>query len=259
MNTDIRATSMRSNKLMTLILKFFEPLYSYSRLVLELFIRRNMGWRYFSWPAVYTLAAILVILPMAFYKIVEFQMSFFDHYINQARLDAFKVRYILWYPFVGVFLVMAFIRSREIKKAEIMYPNRSTKYAGDTYITVLLIKFNIKASSRMIETFYEPAFFFIIGFVLVLFNQSLGTLIMFASFFYRLSYVQAYVKGDHFIADRKDAGQGGVDVIQEMYGDMETSPNGRQKFHSTKPNVSVPIISNNNDSPSQNDEPMVAQ
>ncbi len=49
MNRDIRANQERSNVLLTVILNIIpSSVYSYSRLLLEVFIRKNMGRRYFS-------------------------------------------------------------------------------------------------------------------------------------------------------------------------------------------------------------------
>jgi hypothetical protein len=217
-----------------------------------------MGERYFSWPAILTLGVILAIMPTVFQKILEWKMSFFDNYVDQSRLDAYKARYILWYPFIAAFLIMGFIRSREVPKASVQGLNKSSKYAGDSLIPGLLRSLKIQASPRQIETFYEPAFFFLIGVIFTLVGQSLGTLLIFASIFYRLSYVKAYKDGDNFILDKADAALGAEDVHTELHGELETSPNGRQKFHAEKPKITRRRGDNAEQIPPDNDEPMIA-
>lgn len=64
--------------------------------------------------------------------------------------------------------------------------------------------FGVKGNRRMIEVFLEPALFFLIGVVLWIIGQWLGILLVYASLWYRSSYIHAYAVGDHFVMDKID-------------------------------------------------------
>lgn len=199
-NLYFRNVLRRHNVLGEAISNFFLGLASYPRLLLEVFIRKNFGDRYFSIASVITVAVVLLFLPMVT-----------DQYINGVRAHLITLsnsmsEHKTWYLFILLFLVFSAIRYFEIKKNPSVFDfGRFSLSSGDINPLFFKIRFSGKKPSvRMIETVYEPALFFILGLLLRLMDDSLGPLLVWCSIFYSLGYVGAYKRGDDFVKDKID-------------------------------------------------------
>lgn len=188
----------RTNHLKVGILSFFLMLASWPRLLLEVFVRKNFGERYFSVAAVITLFGILAFFPM----VRGFaRMTYYGGISFWANVTADPT----WYMFLVAFLIASFFRYREVKRNPSVFDfARFSLSQGE-----INPAFHIKAlgdypNPRTISTVLEPAFFFIIGLVLLLFKQDVGVLIMVCSVFYGLSYYGSYYMGDQYLMDKID-------------------------------------------------------
>jgi hypothetical protein len=101
---------------------------------------------------------------------------------------------------------MSLERDKEVKRLPSVFDfARFSLSTGEIHTQILAFQWQgKKVDIRTIETVVEPALFFFIGILLKLFGQSVGTLLVVCSIFYSLSYVAAYVMGDHFVMDKID-------------------------------------------------------
>ena len=197
-NSYYRNVSGRGNALKTAILDLALAFSSYPRLLLEVFIRKNFGQRYFSLSSVITLIVILAAFPFIS------PSTIFHHYAQDG--ESIFPAYLLWYVFLAAFLLLGIKRHREIVLGPSVYNfEKYSLFSGE--INPFIRNFEIngkKANIRVIETIYEPALFFIAGLFLMLIHQKLGGLLVGCSILYSLSYMGAYNLGDHFIMDQID-------------------------------------------------------
>lgn len=194
MNTSIKIVSKRRNVLLDSLLNLFSPFYSHSTLLLEVFVKRNMGRRYFSIMLVITIIIILGVLPPVVFLIHDFLSGLAN---NNVEWDSYKKGNITWYLLIGAFAVASAFRWRETVKKPMMGLHQQTTYTGDSTIQSLLEK-TIKKSipMRWIETFFEPLIFLLIGSGLRYFDQPVGYVLIFASAMHFLSNVAAYRRAD---------------------------------------------------------------
>lgn len=168
------------------------------RLVLETFIRSNMGKRYYSFRQ-----ALLVLLVMLGW----FAFSQFKILVNVSDLPPhyFLMYYGSYLLFMLCFLVFAIIRKIEA--------SRNKGYSLGMGLPLHLfykIKFKgVPLTPRIIETIAEPLFCFCIGLVLCFLGQAIGPLIMLCSVFYAISYICAYKFADEVFMDMQDAQERG--------------------------------------------------
>lgn len=259
MNTSIRMTQKRQNKLFLLILASMKVFYSYSRLLLEVFIRKDMGIRYFTRSAFYSLAGILMVMPTVFNQLHTWLAYINPGFIYDWQISAYKARYISWYVFVAFYLIAGFFRLAETKRLPSQPLIKPTDDSGDSIIfdiSTKVLKWNL--TPRRIETLIEPGLFLIIGYILYLFSQSVGTLLMFASVCYSLSYFMAYKLADEKIYDDADKILSQKLKADVVVGQAKFDGEKPQKFHSDKPKVNVPLQSNSSKNTGQNDEPLMA-
>ena len=188
----------RRNIIKEALLNFFLGLSSYPRMMLEVFIRRNQGERYFSFSSAITLAIILGCLPFFFLSAIS--------RLRGGYGGQFWGMFLTWYAYLAGFLFMAIKRREEIKRLPSVFDfarfSLSTGLIDPQFLTLELNgrRFNV----RTIETVIEPGVFFIFGFVLWMAGQPIGLMLVIASIFYSLSYVAAYHQGDNFVMDHID-------------------------------------------------------
>lgn len=207
-------------------------LLSYPRTLLEVFIRKNMGERYFSIGQTIFIFLVLAFLPYYLAPMFNAASYLKDTYniglwsykgnewgliLSSSTRDQFFenldiklpytiARFTSWYIFLVLFLIASRKRQLEINHLpSVLDGGRSTVYSGD--IHPLFINFRWQGNAfdiRRIETFLEPLFFFISGLVLVIFGQVIGYVLIISSFAYRFNAHINYKLGDEFIMDLMD-------------------------------------------------------
>jgi hypothetical protein len=228
-NIYFRNVIKRENVAKKILLHIFYQLASFPRLVLEVFIRKNFGERYFNLASVLSVALIIALLPAVLYNLPT---------ANGHGFWPFLVRYATWYVFLGLFLYHCWQRWREIQKSSSSFDfTRFSLYAGDInpWFQKIRLSGTGEPSIRTIETLYEPGIFFVGGVVLWVFGQSIGVFICIASVFYSLSYVAAYWQGDNFILDRIDEIIFNEEMARAFVDDMPAEDTRGVRFHTRKP------------------------
>jgi len=204
-NLYYRTVHKRSNRIKEFFLGLFSAISSGPRLLLEVFIRRNFGERYFSFSGAIILTFILALLPIA----AAFGFNILLNWLGGGEAytgGTFLLRYLTWYVFLAAFMYMAIQRRNEIKRLPSVFDmerySLSTGVIHPAFGNVIIR--GKKVDTRVIETLLEPLFFFTIGAVLWVFGQAVGILIISCSIIYSLSYVADYRTGDHFVMDKID-------------------------------------------------------
>lgn len=190
-NLYYEAIFRRSNVFKELLLGFFFTISSWPRLILEVFLRKNMGERYFSLFHVVLISLFLFGIPLAIFS---------KGYGSPTR--AFK-ELPVWYSFLVLFLIASYFRNREIARLPSVFDfERFSLSTGIPYafFKELLPRTNI----RQISTLLEPALCFLIGLFLFWLEKPVGILIILCSIIYSLSYAASYHQGDNFVMDQID-------------------------------------------------------
>ncbi|MBT1689875.1 hypothetical protein [Dawidia soli] len=174
---------------------------SWPRLLLEVFLRRDMGERYFSLASAITIATLLAVGPVA-----DSLFSFLFMKRHVFIWPSLNWDMISWYAFIAAFISFSLKRNREIKRdANTFDFSRFSLSSGEIDPWFSEVKlFGRVATPRSIETLYEPGMCFLAGVGLVLLWQPVGYLIIVCSILYSLSYVAAYRIGDNFVLDKAD-------------------------------------------------------
>lgn len=203
-----RAVAIRST-----IVSFCLGMGSYPRLLLEVFIRKNFGHRYFTFADALILSVTVSIIPI--FSFLKYKLLLF---IYTSRFNTnqempffswvdFTRNYLLWYAFVGYFLWVSYQRKKEIKVniSEFDF-TRYSLYSGDFHPKLVKIKvpFYKQTTIRQTQIFVEPAPFFAIGIVLIIFGQPLGWLLFICSIVYSCFYTGAFAIGDSYVYDMID-------------------------------------------------------
>ncbi|GCC49834.1 hypothetical protein SanaruYs_00480 [Chryseotalea sanaruensis] len=171
------------------------------KLILEVFIRKNFGERYFTFWSAIKATLVLAVLPLF---ILYFPRIFF---IPKFRLQPiqwpdFFWSYATWYVFTIAFLIVAYKRHEETRRRSNEYDfETDSLYAGDIHPRFLKNKTFGEPNIKTIETLSEPAFFFVIGIALIIFGQSLGMLLVLCSILYSWNSRLQYKIGHHRTLD----------------------------------------------------------
>jgi hypothetical protein len=193
--TYYRDVLQRKGALSEKIASIINGICSYPRLLLEVFIRRNFGQRYFSMLHVWIVTLFCGSIPLLTGKLFFKRLHGMDDVIQH---------FWDWYLFLGLFLVFSFIRRSEIKSdPEVKDFSKYSLYEGD----VANFFWNLGGrawSPRQVETLLEPGAFFLIGLVLLFIGLPVGGLILVSSVMYSFGYSIAYNQGDHYILDLID-------------------------------------------------------
>lgn len=191
-----RKTYKRRNIIKASLYNFCYGIGSWPRLLLEVFIRRNFGERYFKLSLSIILAALLAIGPVA-YRLYEGE-----------RLNAgFLGRYFTWYAFIGLFIYVCIQHHKAQKRSPGVFDFARFSYsAGTVNPRFWEIRFPVwlstsKPTCRHIETLFEPGVFLLAGLFLWICRQPLGVLLMVCSVIYCISYLAAYAAADDEIMD----------------------------------------------------------
>lgn len=202
-NLYYRTTYRRENILFNLVLGLFRMIASYPRLLLEVFLRKNFGQRYFRLSSVITVIFILGVYPVLSSQSARFLRKFG---FVASEQGSFMSQYFLWYAFLIAFGYMGWKHYISNKKNSAVFDfNHFSLSSGDTNPLFLKVKIpHIKTSTRLVECVLEPALFLGAGIVLWLIGQKLGVLLTVSSIVYAFSYIDAYRQGDNFVFDKID-------------------------------------------------------
>lgn len=172
---------------------------SWPRLLMEVFLRKNFGERYFSLLTVVMLGIFLFFVPIAIDSVASF-------YNGGTTVTHIILKNITWYLYLAGLIYVSLQRQKEIKREKGTYDfAKFSAYDGDINSFFTDLKIGSKPlTRRQISIFVEPAFLLAIGIVLTLCLQKIGLLIVFCSLCYAAGYQGDYIRGDHFILDTID-------------------------------------------------------
>lgn len=197
-NLYFRNTVRRQNVLRDFFLSIFSMFSGYPRLMIEVFIRKDFGERYFKISSAITAFIIFAATP--------FLLQRFEDAGEEETRRSHVAGNLALYIYLGLFIVFSIKRHMETRHNPSVYDTEKYSLYGGT-IHPLFEKIRIsgkKPSIRLIETVLEPLPFFIAGVILWMLNQSLGILLVASSIFYSLSYVALYNQGDNYVMDMLD-------------------------------------------------------
>lgn len=226
-NLYYRSTFKRFNVFKSSILGLAWAMASYPRLLLEVFIRRDFGHRYFSLSSCITIFVILALLPMARP----------GYGFSPDTLYYLIFEQPLWYIYLVAFLVFSIKRHKELKVKPGHYDGKwFSMSTGEIHDWFFELKFKGKPfSNRTIEIWLEPAPFFLAGLILILLQSSLGILLVACAIAYNLSYSAAYASGDGIIWDIID-NKLMVDATEKYYVDDEDTEGTKGvRFYTNRP------------------------
>jgi hypothetical protein len=231
-NLYYRTMYKRSNVFKSFSVNVFQFLASYPRLLLEVFIRRNLGERYFTFFGSIVMAFILAVLPLFLTGVI----GLFGR-TRSFEFTSFITGNLTWYVFLAAFVFFALKRREEIKRNPSVFDfGRFSLSSGEHHPLFYQIKRGgIPPNPRTVETLLEPLFFFIIGLVLVLFGQLVGWLILVCSVLYGLSYRGAYKLGDDFVMDKIDEQIANEETFNAFVADQEPRLTRGMRFYGRRP------------------------
>lgn len=176
------------------------------RMLIEVFIRRDFGARYFRISTAVATFLFLSYLPSilpAFDPIV-WMSSILGSGPSGEYVIKHYLGYITWYIYLTLFLVMSIRHFIAIKRGPSVL--NFEKYSLDSgRVHDVFKRVDLGRSEeeklRIIECWLEPFPFFVAGLVLQLLGQHLGWLLMFSAVTYSVSYYAAYRAGDDYVMD----------------------------------------------------------
>lgn len=234
-NLYFRKVIKRKNKVNDFIFDFFSAIASYPRILLEVFLRKQFGERYFKISSAVTAAIFTALFPFIF----EFVATFFSgrRYYGGSNSDSLSTDFTPYAIFILLFLVFTCIRSIEIERRPSSFNFGYFSYSmGQLNPLFYKIKIFGKAPSpRFIETFYEPLVFFLLGVLFYLFGSSFGVFLIVCSICYSISYMAAYAVGDDFVLDHIDEMLMNQEVESSFVNDEDISKTKGVRFYANKP------------------------
>jgi hypothetical protein len=194
---------------------------SWPKSVLDVFLRRNMGERYFT-----LFKSILIFLALWFIPI-GMKNLYFSEMISSTS----------YYFFLILYAIMSGVRYMEIRRKPSVFDFAKFSLSrGIPYDIFLRIKlFGKPLSQRTIEVYVEPLLCFIIGVILIVLQQGpVGALIILCSISYFVCNSISAIHGDHFIMDKIDEILLSRDLNTIFLNDEELSPK-QVPFFTRKP------------------------
>tara|TARA_R110000868_G_scaffold1211_4_gene9403 strand:- start:18319 stop:19080 length:762 start_codon:yes stop_codon:yes gene_type:complete len=187
-------------------LSFFYSICSVPRLLLEVFLRKNMGSRYFSFG--------LSIILFSFFLVTLLFSAF-------SKAAAYSALGSNGYA-LGIFGILFFVFANK-RRSEINSDPTHVSFDEFSLSTGELTgwfksKKENGASLRTIEIWLEPLPFLVGGLVLLLFpiSRLLGLIFLLCSILYSLSYMGAYALARDFIMDKIDEKIAGEEMGQAL-------------------------------------------
>lgn len=207
------------NVINTKVVPAFLQIICLPKLVVEVFIRRRMGERYFSSVWAVLAGIILYWLPDPLYKIYHWHDTptyfvFFTGYVIMSVYTYFEIRRA---PSVFDF------------KRFSLDPGKSLPFFHRIKI------FGKTPTQRTIDVYLEPLLCLLVGFLLILGSQYMtGTVIFICSLCHFISNLSFAIRGDHFIMDKIDQIICNQDLSETFVQDRDMSPRG-VPFYAQKP------------------------
>lgn len=224
----MRKSMQRGNVIKTSILSIFRLFTCYPKLLIEVFIRRRFGERYFSFSTSLILAFLLAVYPVIAVKISNLSITKMDRLrasmsgINEPEASILP-DYLTWYIFIAVFVYVCWRHQQEKRRLPNTYDFALlSTFSGIVYQGFFSMKMphGRPVTIRDIECYIEPALFFCIGFLLYLIGQNLGELLMICSLFYSMNYIAEYTEGDHAMLTIIDQMIVNKNMEQVIFGDV---------------------------------------
>lgn len=238
-NLYYRTVFQRQNLFKKFFLDLFLSIASYPRLLLEVFIRKNFGERYFSFATAITIAILLALFPLASSKLGSLFSGGYGYgrYGNHDSGISWS-KFATWYVFLAAFVFFSYKRWQEVKRNPSVFDfGRFSLCTGDIHPFFFGLKIGGKPISvRAIEILCEPSVFFAAGILLWLLSQPLGGLLVFSSIFYALGYAGAYRNGDNFVMDKIDEMILNQETERAFIEDEATENTRGVRFYAKKPN-----------------------
>lgn len=241
-NLYFRTMYRRRNLLKEAVFGLFNAISPYPKLAMEVFIRKNFGERYFNLASAITVAAILLLLPMALHKGSALPMlvtggGYPGYGTGGEGQPSFWGKYATWYLYLVAFVYFSVKRWKEVRHNPSVFDfERFSLYSGDIDSRFFRPPFIKNTPTvRRVEILYEPALFFIIGLFLWLLGQSLGWLLVIGSIIYSISYAAMYKQGDDFITDKIDEMILNEELEDALVGDLDASQTRGVRLYFDKP------------------------
>lgn len=217
-NTSVRATIQHRKLPLWFFVCYRASLYF--RLLLETFIRKDFGQRYYSFTRCLKVAFALAVIPLFLWFPTLHYLSLLFWGSSSSNIDTptnFWGDYASWYAFIAAFLICAIKR-----KSEAMRNSDHTLGLGRIHPLFGRIRlFGKLLNPRFVETVAEPFVTFFIGWLLYKLGQRIGTVIMVSSVFYSISYMYAYRSADEDLMDAHDAKYRGDIYRDALLGEKE--------------------------------------
>ncbi len=228
---------------------------SFPRTLLDVFIRKDMGERFFSFGNAGLMFIVLAYIPYGYrYEIDYFTAvgrmstaSFSEVHdimmqqgvgrFNEFDWGSFLLHNGTWYLFLIAFGYQCLQRRKEIKRLPSVFDlGRSSVDPGKIHPIFESFKWNGKPFDlRDIETILEPFFFFLIGLGLIMLQQTVGYLILLSSVGYWMSYRISYFQGDQFIMDTIDEMLFSKEKANAFIGDKDSQDANGVRYYGRKP------------------------
>ncbi|MEP7218859.1 MAG: hypothetical protein ABI876_08070 [Bacteroidota bacterium] len=170
------------------------------QMLIEAFLRKDFGERYFRLSAAINYSIILALWPYIWQAFSPTRL-FLLH-----TEPIYWPGYITWYIYLVLFLAVSFRHHQTMKRTPGVYDfARFSHSRGRIHAAFFKINvFGHPPAVRTVECWLEPALAFFAGFLLLYLYQYLGLLLMFSAVVYSISYCAAYNRGDSFVMDKID-------------------------------------------------------
>lgn len=191
----------------------------FPKLLLDVFLRRKMGERYFSIVWATLLGIFLYFGPRVLANIY--------HWRDAATFHIFFLAYV----------IMSLKCYWETKREPSVFDfKRFSLDPGKSLPFFYSLRlFGKSPTQRTIDVYLEPIFCFLIGFGLILTSQyTTGTVIVVASICYFLSNLAFAIRGDNFVMDKIDEIICNQDLTDTFMTERDISPRG-VPFYAQKP------------------------
>lgn len=239
-------TSFADGTFLTLINSYA----SRPRLLLEVFVRKNLGKNYFNIGSVFSVAWRVALFPLLVHYIPKLWDLLFSHnergvYGNDwwnfhperhyLRNDTFDFTFLKiyggWYVLLLAFLIFAIIRWTETMGNRGNSGNVST-HMGDINPFFFKLDFLGKPTNENISIVYEPLVFLAVGFLALTIGQNVGWLIIVSAIFYSLGNYSDFKYAEKVLTNTQDMMKNNKALQQHFEGTAnngnQNSPNGNE-------------------------------
>lgn len=214
-NLYFRSVYGRTSLLYTLLSYFFK-ISSYPRLLMEVFIRKNMGERYFSFGGSIILSLI-----------------FFTHLIMSIASGGNGPAMIAYGGYLSAIFAIAFLYFANIRRKEVKMGPQTVDFekfslSSGEFTGWFKSQSRSGRSTAMMEKLLEPAPFFILGLILAFIpiTRLIGFAYLISSVTYSLSYMGAYAIARNSVLDIIDEKISGEVMEEAMEGAEQEETKG---------------------------------